>query len=470
MSNSKTTLSYLRIACCVFILPAIVIICIPQTFAAGNEKPSVDWLARLEFQAGIIWGADNIWLPEPDLVVQYEPDLGERSMVDLKRGKACVQILLKANDDPGREAVLAHLKQGVGNLILREPEDPVGMLKNRDKKNLSPVVAESGPMEMPPGKGIRIYLIEKGDSLWKISRRFGMKIDNLCRLNNLSKKDALQVGRLIKVLVYDSHDLTLDSGPDNRSDGPLLLDQIRMVDGRPVSPSMVRDFAEELLENHPPKLEKITGKDGIERLTVSIEFTLVSNHVEIRARKFYPMVWKQAEKYDVDPAVVMAIIHTESMFNPMARSNAPAYGLMQLVPDGGGLEAYNTMSEESRKLTPQYLYDPEYNIELGTAYYNILKNKYMGAIDEPVSRKYCAVAAYNAGASNVGYAFISEKSINQAAPEINRLAPLEVYQRLIKKLPSKESRDYVRKVFERVKLYRDWNRTYRYLTDKRQQE
>jgi len=417
----------------------------------------VDLFGRLDFHAGIIWGEDNIWLPGPGLFVQYEPDLGERSMVDLKSGKACVQILLKADDDSGRQAVLAHLRQGIGNLILREPEDPVEMIKTRDKKNYSSVGEEPGSIEIAPGREIRIYLIEKGDSLWKISRRFGMKTEDLCRLNNFRKEETLQVGQPIKVLIYVSHDLTLDSEPENRSNGPLFLDQIRMVDGSPVSPSMVSNYAGELLENHPPKKKKVTGRDGIERLSVSVEFTLVTNHVEIRARKFYPMVRKQAEKYNIDPAVVMAIIHTESMFNPMARSNTPAYGLMQLVPHGGGLEAYYAMYAESQKLTPQYLYDPENNIELGTAYYNILKNRYMGLIDEPVSRKYCAVAAYNAGASNVGYAFISEKSINLAAPEINRMDSQQVYQKLIEKLPFKESRDYVRKVFTRIKLYRDWN-------------
>jgi membrane-bound lytic murein transglycosylase C len=111
---------------------------------------------------------------------------------------------------------------------------------------------------------------------------------------------------------------------------------------------------------------------------------------------------------------------------------------------------------EKRKLTAQYLYDPENNIKLGTTYFKILKSRYMGEIVDPASRTYCAVGAYNAGAANVGRAFISKKSISQATPAINRLDPKEVYARLVRALPFRESRNYVRKVFNRVNLYRKW--------------
>ncbi len=84
--------------------------------------------------------------------------------------------------------------------------------------------------------------MEDFPQIWNENRRS-------CRLNKLNKKETLHPGQPIKVLVYASHDLTLDSGPDNRADGPLLLDQIRMARRPPGSAlSMVRDFAEDYLK------------------------------------------------------------------------------------------------------------------------------------------------------------------------------------------------------------------------------
>ena len=80
----------------------------------------------------------------------------------------------------------------------------------------------------------------------------------------------------------------------------------------------------------------------------------------------------------------------------------------------------------------------------------------MGSILDPVSRSYCAVAAYNAGAARVGRAFIPQTSIKRAIPVINTLKPPEVYARLTEKLPHRESRNYVRSVLERSRLYQDW--------------
>jgi len=248
MKKSKTNYTYCLI--CRIIIPALLIICISQyIYAAGKDKNQKAWLASLEAQAEVIWGPDNTWLPGPTLLVQYERGLGERSMVDFARGKACVQIILKADDDPCREAVLAHLKQGVGNLILRKPEDPVEMIKSMDSKARLTEVNDSGTIEVPPEKEIRNYIVQRGDSLWKISHRFGMKTGDLARLNKLNKKETLHPGQPIKVFVYAAHDLTLDSEPENRADNPLLLDQIRMADGRPVPRSMVHDFAADLLKN-----------------------------------------------------------------------------------------------------------------------------------------------------------------------------------------------------------------------------
>jgi membrane-bound lytic murein transglycosylase C len=111
---------------------------------------------------------------------------------------------------------------------------------------------------------------------------------------------------------------------------------------------------------------------------------------------------------------------------------------------------------KDRLLTPKYLYEPKNNIELGTAYLHILANRYMKAVNDPTSRMYCAIAAYNAGASNVGYALIGSKSMQKAIPTINRMEPEAVYVKLTQNLPFKESRSYVKKIRARIPLYARW--------------
>jgi membrane-bound lytic murein transglycosylase C len=219
---------------------------------------------------------------------------------------------------------------------------------------------------------------------------------------------------------------------------------------------MVKDFVAEIIGRQSSGTEKMVGKDGHKPLTVVVNFELVKNLLEARAQAFQSIVLTYAERYNLDPALIMAMIHTESAFNPRASSHAQAYGLMQLVPHTAGKEAYQRIYGQIRELTPQYLYDPDNNIELGAAYFNILRDGYMGSIVDPTSRTYCAVAAYHAGPSSVGRAFISKPSILKAAPIINGLKPSDVYKRLVEALPAIESRNYLRKVIRRVSKYSRW--------------
>jgi len=204
------------------------------------------------------------------------------------------------------------------------------------------------------------------------------------------------------------------------------------------------------------RVEKIKGADGTERLAVTLEFQLIPEHFEVRAKRYRPIVQDNAKKYSIYPPLIFAVIHTESAFNPRARSGTPAYGLMQLVPRGGARDAHRMIHGKDRLLTPKYLYEPKNNIELGTAYLHILANRYMKAVHDPTSRMYCSIAAYNAGAGNVGYALIGSKSMRKAIPTINRIEPEAVYVKLTQSLPFKESRSYVKKIRDRIPLYARW--------------
>lgn len=181
---------------------------------------------------------------------------------------------------------------------------------------------------------------------------------------------------------------------------------------------------------------------------------LPDDRLRRKVREFAPLVKRQAERFGVAEDVVMAIIHTESHFNPLARSPIPAFGLMQIVPSTAGRDAARMLYKKPKLLSARYLYDPEKNVQVGAAYLNLLYYSYLNEIEHPESRLYYAIAAYNGGLSNVARAFVGRASYQDAVPVINRLSPTDVLQKLLEQSPSLETRAYLEKVLKRRQLYR----------------
>jgi len=171
---------------------------------------------------------------------------------------------------------------------------------------------------------------------------------------------------------------------------------------------------------------------------------MVANFSHKQAEKYRAVVGQFAERYQISPSLVFAIIRTESNFNPFAVSSAPAYGLMQLVPTSGGRDAYRKAKGEDKAPTRDYLFDPDNNIELGTAYLNVLTYSQLDDVTDLVSREYCVISAYNTGAGNVFKTF--SKDQRTALQQINGLQPAALYERLHNGLPYQETRDYLAKV------------------------
>jgi soluble lytic murein transglycosylase len=109
----------------------------------------------------------------------------------------------------------------------------------------------------------------------------------------------------------------------------------------------------------------------------------------------YPLRYEQivrghAKNYDLDPALLAAVIYQESKFRADAKSSSGAIGLMQLRPDTAEGIAIRTGGARFRISD---LYNPEINVRYGSWYLRHLLDKYGDEKD--------ALAAYNAGQRNV---------------------------------------------------------------------
>ena len=90
------------------------------------------------------------------------------------------------------------------------------------------------------------------------------------------------------------------------------------------------------------------------------------------------LVREAAERHSMDPALVRAVIQTESNWNPTAFSRKGAEGLMQLIPT------------TAQKYGAKDLFNPQQNIDAGVRHLKWLLERYNGNLN-------LALAAYNAG-------------------------------------------------------------------------
>ena len=147
----------------------------------------------------------------------------------------------------------------------------------------------------------------------------------------------------------------------------------------------------------------------------------------------YPLPYRdslelEARRNHLDPMLVAGLIRQESAFASDAVSRSNAIGLMQLLPPTGAQMARLVKVRFSRA----QLFEPEYNVRLGTLYFSNL----LAAYGTPEA----ALAAYNAGEQHV-VAWTAGQNYEEI-PEF------------VESIPFTETRDYVQIVLRNAELYR----------------
>lgn len=217
------------------------------------------------------------------------------------------------------------------------------------------------------------------------------------------------------------------------------------------------DLNEQTLLANPvldTKKVKLTKDNKQYKLT----YTLPNNSTYKRSASYLIHAKSNAQRFKLKAHWLLAIMHTESSFNPLARSWVPAYGLMQIVPKTAGIDSYYFLYKKRRLLSASYLYNTTNNIETGSAYFHILYYKYLSSITNPTSRLYCSIAGYNTGAGNVARAFVGTNSVKKAAVLINKMEPERVYSYLLEHLRHDEPKVYLKRVRERSGKYKEFYR------------
>lgn len=107
--------------------------------------------------------------------------------------------------------------------------------------------------------------------------------------------------------------------------------------------------------------------------------------------KYSSEIVKYSKEYKLDPYLVAAVIKAESSFDKNAKSGKNAYGLMQITYETA---EWCAKQMGIQNLSVQMLYDPEFNIKMGSFYLSYLSSRLDGNTD-------LMLAAYNGGIGNV---------------------------------------------------------------------
>jgi hypothetical protein len=175
-------------------------------------------------------------------------------------------------------------------------------------------------------------------------------------------------GRNMKIEAYVVQEDTIHLTMHGGGELSLPLSRIeRIVDDEVVTPEVVEE------------VKKIVEEGGV---FPHRSWRFSDESKPLFKSKYNEIIVEAARRFDVDAALVSAVIKAESDYNPKCLSNKGARGLMQLMP--ATAERFGVTNS----------FDPAENIYAGTRYLRWLLKTFDGNAD-------LAVAAYNAGEGNI---------------------------------------------------------------------
>ena len=467
-----------------------------QEFADSADAALADYLqyeAKLfeEYEAFRnevkgLWGDSQVVESSRKEWVEYSDDKTSRTSVNWETGEVYVEVLVDASE--GEEVVRKKLETAVSGLISSRgstrgfgskmlPDKPVsdkpileGML-DLSKYGVTewPEVASSNSAPKPfgdrkssapaPGRSKSLNLsrnkaaatVETKPQGQTAAEKAAEKAAERRKAEEEARQKALAEEQARIAAMAEQQSGMQASMPESQPE-PQDLIQEELLKAQEMQRKILEELAANIVTSQEPEVQKVTTDEG-EKEVVKITMELVEDHLPKRAEQFKVMVSKHTATYSMDAPLIYAVMEQESAFNPMAQSWVPAYGLMQLVPKSGGRDAYRYVHKVDQIPSPDFLFDPDNNIQLGTGYLKLLMSSTFGKVTDVRCRMLCAIAAYNTGAGNVSKAINGTTNISKAIPTINSMTYDELFEYLKANLPYAETRDYIQKVTSKMQKY-----------------
>ncbi len=171
-------------------------------------------------------------------------------------------------------------------------------------------------------------------------------------------------------------------------------------------------------------------------VVAAVGVKLVTIGQELYDKAAYPLRYTElieaaCEEKGLEPALVYAVVRTESNFSPDAQSSVGARGLMQLMPD-----AYNWVRmRRGEEQTDDFsaLFDPATNIDYGTSMLRMLLDEF-GSVNN-------ALCAYHGGWGSVK-SWLEDPEYAPDGQEVTNI-------------PFADTKEYVEKVQKTLEIYRE---------------
>ncbi|MEF1261436.1 transglycosylase SLT domain-containing protein, partial [Vibrio harveyi] len=274
------------------------------------------------------WGDTKI--PSPDVVVVYDEQHNARTVVDLEKGEITVSYLPPAEEGKAEAPVV---EAEVVNAVIEKNAkvfEEVGVIQ---PKKAEPTMVFVEEIKVEP----KTFEEVKKEIEAQTERQMS-QLDIFAA----EKSAVLSEQKQEQVIVQQKQQM------------------VKLEEKRIAAVKQELALQEKQLKQQPKKI-------------VEYKVKIPKSSLANRANQYLPAIQQESAKRELPPALVLAIMHEESHFNPKAKSHVPAYGLMQIVPTTAGHDVNKLYRGKDKPMKANDLYDPNLNIETGTAYLKILQ-------------------------------------------------------------------------------------------------